>query len=61
MDSDNEIMHRKKSLSRSKGISLMQSNTGVIDFKKSSNSILKCDVDFTFINGKSEFIPRRCR
>jgi hypothetical protein len=53
IESESEIMHRRKSISRSKGITLMQSNLGVIDFKKAYNSILRCDVDLTFIKGHS--------
>ena len=40
----------------------MQSNTTVIDFKKSShNSIMRCEPDLTFLNGRSELIPRKYR
>lgn len=53
LTTDNEA-HRKRSLSKGKGISLMQSNTTVIDFKKNShNSILKCDMDLNFINSRT--------
>ena len=54
--------HRRRSLSKGKGITLMQSNTTVIDFKKNShNSFLKCDMDLNFINGRTEQLPRKCR
>lgn len=50
-DGDN---HRRRSLSKGKGITLMQSNTTAIEFKKNShNSILKCDMDLNFMSGKT--------
>lgn len=58
MEQEN-VGHRRKSLSKGKGISLMQSNTAAIDFKRSHP--LKCEVDLAYINSRTELIPRKCR
>jgi hypothetical protein len=52
------MIGRRRSLSRGKGITLMQTNFGVTDFKKNH---LPKDVDLTFINSRSDNFVRKYR
>jgi len=56
---DKDVMvGRRKSLSRGKGITLMQANSVVADFKKNH---LPKDVDMTFINSRSDNFVKKYR